>query len=89
MRTILRVLLYDVLLGLVYIACDTYLAYWYFSHGHNYWAALTLGAMALPGTLGGGQISTSLGSYRDIFRAPGLHLLLSQRTPGGHQATAI
>jgi len=47
----LRVLLYDVLLGLVYIACDTYLAYWYFSHGHNYWAALTLGAMALPGTL--------------------------------------
>jgi len=51
MRTLIRVLLYDVLLGLVYIACDAYLAYWYFSQGHKWWGALTLGAMALPGTL--------------------------------------
>ena len=55
MRTILRVVLYDVLLALVYIACDVYLAYWYFSKGHQYWAALTIGAVALPGTLGEGS----------------------------------
>ena len=47
--------LYDVLLALVYIACDVYLAYWYFSQGHQYWAALTIGAVALPGTLGEGS----------------------------------
>ena len=52
MRTVIRVLLYDVLLALVYIASDAYLAYWYFSQGHKWWGALTLGAVALPGTLG-------------------------------------
>ena len=53
MRTIARVLFYDVLLGLVYIASDAFLAYFYFSNGHPWWGALTLGAVALPGTLGG------------------------------------
>ena len=53
MRTVIRVLLYDVLLGLVYIGFDAYLAWWYFSQGHKWWGALTLGAVALPGTLGG------------------------------------
>ena len=53
MRTVARVLFYDVLLGLVYIASDAALAYFYFSHGHPWWGALTLGAVALPGTLGG------------------------------------
>ena len=53
MRTVVRVLLYDVLLGLVYIGFDAYLAWWYFSQGHKWWGALTLGAVALPGTLGG------------------------------------
>ena len=57
MRTVLRVLLYDVLLGLVYIGFDAYLAWWYFSQGHKWWGALTLGAMALPGTLGGSSIT--------------------------------
>ena len=52
MRTIARVLFYDVLLGLVYIASDSFLAYFYFSNGHPWWGALTLGAVALPGTLG-------------------------------------
>ena len=52
MRTIARVLFYDVLLGLVYIASDAFLAYFYFSNGHPWWGALTLGAVALPGTLG-------------------------------------
>ena len=52
MRTVIRVLLYDVLLGLVYIGFDAYLAWWYFSQGHKWWGALTLGAVALPGTLG-------------------------------------
>lgn len=51
MRTVARVLFYDVLLGLVYIASDAALAYFYFSHGHPWWGALTLGAVALPGTL--------------------------------------
>jgi len=51
MRTVIRVLLYDVLLGLVYIGFDAYLAWWYFSQGHKWWGALTLGAVALPGTL--------------------------------------
>ena len=52
MRTIARVLLYDVLLALVYIASDAFLAYFYFSNGHKWWGALTVGAVALPGTLG-------------------------------------
>ena len=52
MRTLARVLLYDVLLALVYIASDAFLAYFYFSHGHKWWGALTVGAVALPGTLG-------------------------------------
>jgi len=51
MRTIARVLLYDVLLALVYIASDAFLAYFYFSNGHKWWGALTVGAVALPGTL--------------------------------------
>ena len=57
MRTVIRVLLYDVLLALLYIALDAYLAYWYFSQGHKWWGALTLGAVALPGTLGKQRIS--------------------------------
>ena len=52
MRTIARILLYDVLLALVYIACDAYLAYFYFSQDHFWWGLLTLLAVALPGTLG-------------------------------------
>ena len=52
MRTIARVLLYDVLLALVYVASDAFLAYFYFSNGHEWWGALTVGAVALPGTLG-------------------------------------
>ena len=52
MRTIARVLLYDVLLALVYVAADAFLAYFYFDNGHIWWGALTLGAMALPGFLG-------------------------------------
>ena len=49
MRTLARVLLYDVLLALVYVASDAFLAYFYFSHGHKWWGALTVGAVALPG----------------------------------------
>ena len=45
------ILLYDVLLGLVYIAFDAYLAYFYFSHNHFWWGTLTLLAITLPGTL--------------------------------------
>ena len=52
MRTIARVLLYDVLLALIYVAADAFLAYFYFDNGHIWWGALTLGAMALPGSLG-------------------------------------
>ena len=57
MRTVARVLFYDVLLGLVYIASDAALAYFYFRHGHPWWGALTLGAVALPGTLGEDKLS--------------------------------
>ena len=52
MRTIARVLLYDILLASFYIFIDVYLAYFYFNNGDKWWGALTLGAIALPGTLG-------------------------------------
>ena len=65
MRTVARVLFYDVLLGLVYIASDAALAYFYFSHGHPWWGALTLGAVALPGTLGG-SYSTHYQTFYDL-----------------------
>ena len=52
MRTICRILFYDVILALVYISFDIYLAWSYFNAGHKWWGALTLGAIAIPGTLG-------------------------------------
>lgn len=51
MRTVARVLLYDVLLALVYISFDVYLVYFYLSNGHKWWAAATITAVALPGAL--------------------------------------
>jgi len=51
MRTICRILFYDVILALVYISFDIYLAWSYFNAGHKWWGALTLGAIAIPGTL--------------------------------------
>ena len=52
MRTVTRVILYDVLLGLIYISFDIYLIYFYLSTGHVWWGAATVTAVALPGTLG-------------------------------------
>ena len=78
MRTIARILLYDVLLALVYIACDAYLAYFYFSQNDFWWGLLTLLAVALPGTLGL-QISKLLSYYCLyilFFRVFVLHILL-------------
>ena len=75
MRTIARVLFYDVLLGLVYIASDAFLAYFYFSNGHPWWGALTLGAVALPGTLGGVNFQNGKNLNILCFRMPELHLL--------------
>ena len=51
MRTVARVLLYDVLLGSLYILSDCWLAWHYIQRGDYWWAALTLAAVALPGTL--------------------------------------
>jgi len=51
MRTVTRVILYDVILGLIYIAFDVSLIYFYLSNGHTWWGAATIAAVALPGTL--------------------------------------
>ena len=80
MRTIARVLLYDVLLALVYIASDAFLAYFYFSHGHKWWGALTVGAVALPGTLGQSSGIFYSGFHCVITpRGSELHLLAAAR----------
>jgi len=51
MRTVTRVILYDVILGLIYISFDISLIYFYLSNGHTWWAAATVTAVALPGML--------------------------------------
>jgi len=51
MKTIARVLVYDVLLALIYIACDAYLIYFYLSEGHKWWAMATIAAVLLPGLI--------------------------------------
>ena len=80
MRTLARVLLYDVLLALVYIASDAFLAYFYFSHGHKWWGALTVGAVALPGTLGQSSGIFYSGFHCVITpRGSELHLLAAAR----------
>ena len=48
---ILRVLFQDILLGLVSIIADICLVHWYLQAGDTWWAALTLAAWTLPGTL--------------------------------------
>ena len=48
---ILRVLFQDILLGLVSITADICLVHWYLQAGDTWWAALTLAAWMLPGTL--------------------------------------
>ena len=59
MRTVTRVILYDVLLALVYITFDAYLIYFYLSNGHKWWAAATVTAVILPGALGESYLKTS------------------------------
>ena len=80
MRTLARVLLYDVLLALVYVASDAFLAHFYFSHGHKWWGALTVGAVALPGTLGQSSGIFYSGFHCVITpRGSELHLLAAAR----------
>ena len=80
MRTLARVLLYDVLLALVYVASDAFLAYFYFSHGHKWWGALTVGAVALPGTLGQYLVILYSGFHCPVIpRGSELHLLAAAR----------
>ena len=80
MRTLARVLLYDVLLALVYVASDAFLAYFYFSNGHKWWGALTVGAVALPGTLGQSSVLFYSGFHCVITpRGSELHLLAAAR----------
>lgn len=51
MRTLARSFFYDVILALVYIASDAYLIYFYLNNGDRWWAAATMAAVLLPGTL--------------------------------------
>lgn len=51
MRTLLRVIFYDILLALVYTGFDAYLIYFYFSNGDKWWGAATVSAVFLPGLL--------------------------------------
>jgi len=51
MRTLAKVLLYDVVVALVHIMLDGYLIYSYFHSGDNWWAGATITAVCLPGLL--------------------------------------
>ena len=63
MRITSRVILYDVILGIIYILADVYLVYFYLSNGHKWWAAATITAIALPGTLGKIQTNSILSLF--------------------------
>ena len=52
MRTLVRVLLYDVVVATIHIIVDAYLIYSYFDAGDTWWAAATITAVCLPGLLG-------------------------------------
>ena len=52
MRTLVRVLLYDVVLAIIHIIIDANLIYSYFNAGDTWWAAATITAVCLPGLLG-------------------------------------
>ena len=91
MRTICRILFYDVILALVYISFDIYLAWSYFNAGHKWWGALTLGAIAIPGTLGKFSFNNwgiKMKSNLFSFRISMLFLLVLARRSGRNQVRA-
>jgi len=51
MKSIARVVFYDVFLALIYIASDAYLIYFYLSQGDIWWGSATIAAVCLPGLL--------------------------------------
>ena len=52
MRTLVRVLLYDVVVATIHIIVDANLIYSYFEAGDTCWAAATITAVCLPRLLG-------------------------------------
>ena len=52
MRSIASVIVFDILLGILHIFLDLYLAYSYFENVDNWWGILTLLIIVVPGTLG-------------------------------------
>jgi len=51
MRSIASVIVFDILLGILHIFLDIYLAYSYFENVDNWWGILTLLIIVVPGTL--------------------------------------
>jgi len=51
MRTLVRVLLYDVVLATIHILVDAWLIYSYVTDGDTWWAVTTITAVCLPGLL--------------------------------------
>jgi len=51
MRTLVRVLLYDVVLATIHILVDAWLIYSYVTAGDTWWAVTTITAVCLPGLL--------------------------------------
>ena len=54
MRSIASVIVFDILLGIVHIFLDLYLAHSYFENNDVWWGVLTLLIIAVPGTMGKG-----------------------------------
>ena len=52
MKSLVRVLLYDVLVAMVHIGVDGFLIYSYLNEGNTWWGVTTITAVCLPGVLG-------------------------------------
>ena len=60
MRSIASVIVFDILLGIVHIFLDLYLAHSYFENTDVWWGVLTLLIIAVPGTMGKGVFNRSI-----------------------------
>ena len=60
MRSIASVIVFDILLGIVHIFLDLYLAHSYFENADVWWGVLTLLIIAVPGTMGKGVLNRTI-----------------------------